>query len=202
MMYEILNKLLSIATSDPDDEVRGIVLGSLNKNFNNYLKKDSNLQSLILALNDSNNKVQTKAIAILRRLIPSNSSEIIPALQNSLYRIIRVINMKSYDNQKDIIQNLKLLKCFIETTPFLLKNQNDLIFRFLLNTLQNHKKTQFVSAEIFSTLSYLVCISKSATLKYFEQLMQITIDSLSDMAFTQKRIEAINCLSNVIRTSG
>lgn len=178
------------------------MLGSLNKNFNNYLKNKSNLQSLILALNDSSDKVQTKAIIILRRLISSNASDIVPALQNSLYRIIRVINMKSNDNEGDMIQNLKLLKCFINNAPFLLKNQRDLIFKFLLSTLQNQKTTQSVSAEIFSTLSNLVCISKSATINYFDQLMQVTLDSFEDMAFTQKRIEAIKCLSNIIRTSG
>ena len=202
MMFQILNKLLYIAISDPDEEVREIMLGSLNKNFDNYLKYKSNLQNLILALNDSNDKVQRKAIIILRRLISSNASDIAPALQNSLYRIIRVINMKSNDTEKDVVQNLKLLKCFINHAPFLLKNQRDLIFKFLLSTLQNQKTTQTVSAEIFSTLSSLVCIAKSATIKYFDQLMVVTLDSFEDMAFTQKRVEAIKCLSNIIRTSG
>ena len=37
VMYEILNKLLTIAISDPDEEVREIMLSSLNSNFNSYL---------------------------------------------------------------------------------------------------------------------------------------------------------------------
>ena len=202
MMLQIMNKLLYIAISDPDDEVREIMLGSLTGNFNSYLKGKSSLQSLILALNDSNDKVQRKAIIILRRLIGSNASEIVPALQNSLYRIIRVINVKTTDNEKEVIKNLKLLKCFINYAPFLLKNQRDLIFKFLLSTLQNQKTTQSVSAEIFITLSNLVCVAKAATIKYFDQLMQVTLGSLEDMSFTLKRIEAIKCLSNIIRTSG
>ena len=80
MMFQVLNKLLYIAVSDPDEEVREIMLGSLNKNFDIYLKYKSNLQNLILALNDSNDKVQRKAIIILRRLISSNASDIVPAL--------------------------------------------------------------------------------------------------------------------------
>jgi FKBP12-rapamycin complex-associated protein len=202
MMSQILNKLLSIAISDPDDDVREIMLGSLNKNFNSYLRHRSNLQSLILALNDSNDKVQKRAIVILRRLISSNASEIVPALQNSLYRILRVINMKSSDNEKDIIQNLKLLSCFISNAPFMLKNQRDLIFKFLLSPLQNQKTTQIVTTEIFATLSSLVCIAKSSTIRYFDQLIQVLLTSLEDMGSTKKRIEAIRCLSNVVRTSG
>ena len=202
MMSQILNKLLSIAISDPDDEVREIMLGSLSKNFNSYLRHRSNLQSLILALNDSNDRVQKRAIVILRRLISSNASDIVPALQNSLYRIIRVINMKSSDNEKDVIQNLKLLSCFISNAPFLLRSQRDLIFKFLLNSLQNQKTTQTVTTEIFATLSSLVCIAKSSTIKYFDQLIQLALASFEDMGSTRKRIEAIKCLSNVVRTSG
>lgn len=201
-MLQIMNKLLYIAISDSDDEVREIMLGSLTGNFNTYLQTKASLQSLILALNDANDKVQRKAIIILRRLIGSNASEIVPALQHTLYRIIRVINMKSVDSEKDIIRNLKLLKCFINHAPFLLTNQRDLIFKFLLGTLQNQKTTQSVSAEIFTTLSNLVCVAKTATTKYFDQIMQVTLDSLEDMAFTLKRVEAIKCLSNVVRTSG
>jgi FKBP12-rapamycin complex-associated protein len=201
-MHQILNKLLSIAVSDPDEEVREIMLGSLSRNFDAYLKNKSSLQCLILALNDSNDKVQRKAIIILKRLIFSNASDVVPALQNSLYRILRIVNMKTHDNEKDIIQNLKLLKCFLTNASFLLKNQEDLIFRFLLKSLQNQKTTQSVSAEIFSTLSCLVIVTRKATVKYFDPLMQITLDSFTDLAFTAKRVEAIRCLSNIIRSSG
>jgi serine/threonine-protein kinase mTOR len=202
MMHQILNKLLYIAISDPDSEVREIMLGSLSRNFDMYLKNNRSLQSLILALNDSNDKVQRKSILILKRLVNSNSSDVVPALQNSLYRTIRIINMKSSESDKDAIQNLKLLKCFINHAAFILKSQRDLIFKFLLNTLQNQKTTQMVSAEIFSTLSSLVLVARKPTIKYFDVLVQVSLDSLSDIAFTRKRIEAIRCLTNTIRSSG
>jgi serine/threonine-protein kinase mTOR len=80
VMYEVLNKLLTIAISDNDMEVREIMLNSLNDKFNIYLKKKSNLQRLILSLNDASDEVQQKTIIILKRLIPNNPSEIIPAL--------------------------------------------------------------------------------------------------------------------------
>lgn len=202
MMHQILNKLLYIAISDPDSNVREIMLGSLSRNFDMYLKNNRSLQSLILALNDSNDKVQRKSILILKRLVSSNSSDVVPALQNSLYRTIRIINMKSSESDKDAIQNLKLLKCFINHAAFILKNQRDLIFKFLLNTLQNQKTTQMVSAEIFSTLSCLVLAARKPTIKYFDVLVQVALDSLSDFAFTRKRVEAIRCLTNTIRSSG
>jgi hypothetical protein len=43
VMHEILNKLLTIAISDPDDEVREIMLSSLKKNFFIYLNDKANL---------------------------------------------------------------------------------------------------------------------------------------------------------------
>jgi FKBP12-rapamycin complex-associated protein len=201
-MHQILNKLLSIAVSDPDDEVREIMLGSLNRNFDAYLKSKGSLKNLILVLNDSNDKVQRKAIIILKRLIFTNASDVVPALQNSLYRILRIVNMKTHDNEKDMIHNLKLLKCFLTHASFLLKNQEDLIFKFLLKSLQNQKTTQAVSAELFSTLSCLVTVARKTSVKYLDPLMQVTLDSFSDLAFTAKRVEAIRCLSNIIRSTG
>lgn len=201
-MHQILNKLLSIAVSDPDEEVREIMLGSLNRNFDPYLKSKGSLKNLILCLNDSNDKVQRKAIIILKRLIFSNASDVVPSLQNSLYRILRIVNMKTHDNEKDMIHNLKLLKCFLLHASFLLKNQEDLIFKFLLKSLQNQKTTQAVSAELFSTLSCLVTVARRTTVKYLDPLMQVTLDSFSDLAFTNKRVEAIRCLSNIIRSTG
>lgn len=202
-MLQILNKILYVAISDPDTEVREIMLASLNNSFDIYLKSKSALPSLILALNDSSDKVQRKAVTILKRLVTSNSSYVVPALQNTLYRTIRIINMKSYDTDAaDAVQSLKLLRCFINNASFIMKNQRDLIFKFLLNTLQNQKTTQLVSAEIFATLSSLVLVARSASIKYFEILMQVALDSLNDISFSRKRVEAIKCLTNTIQSSG
>ena len=201
-MFEILNKLLNIAVSDHDPELRETMLGSLNSKFDLYLKLKPNLQNLILALSDCNDEVQRRAIIILKRLLIWNAGDVVPVLQSTLYRIIRVLSIRSSDSEKDILQNLRLLKCFIHHAPMLIHNHRDMMFKFLLGTLNNKKTTQNVSAEIFSTLSSLVSISKTATIKYFDTLMQLTMDSLQDMAFTLKRLEAIKCLSNIIRTSG
>ena len=201
-MHQILNKLLSIAVSDPDEEVREIMLGSLSRNFDSYLKNKSSMQCLILALNDSNDKVQRKAIILLKRLIFTNASDVVPALQNSLYRILRIVNMKTYDNEKDVIQNLKLLKCFLNNAAFLLKNQEDLIFRFLLSSLQHEKTIPTISSELFSTLSCLVIVARKVTMKYFDPLMQVTLSSFTDLTFTAKRVEAIKCLTSIIRSTG
>ena len=43
-MYEILDKLLTIAISDQEEEVREMMLNSLNQNFDNYLNNKTNLQ--------------------------------------------------------------------------------------------------------------------------------------------------------------
>lgn len=202
MMFQILNRLLYIAISDSDPELRQTMLGSLNKKFDNYLKIKPNLQSLILSLSDSSEEVQKRAIIILRRLIFSSASDIVPALQNLLYRIIRVINLKSFEKEKEVLHNLSLLKCFIHHAPFLLRNQTDMIFKFLLETLDNGMSTQKVSAEVFSTLSSLVTISKTTTIKYFDGLMKVTLESFKDMAFNLKRIEAIKCFCQALHTSG
>lgn len=199
---DILNKLLTIAISDPDMEVRKIMLNSLNHNFNVYLKKRSNLQKLILSLNDSSEEVQEKTVIILKRLIPSNPTEIIPALKKVLYKLIKVINLKAVNNHKGIRKNLKILRCYIEHAPFLLKNHKDLLFRFLLDIIKNRDSTPEITAEIFSTLNSLISISSKETVIYFDEMFSLLLESAQDLAFMNKRLRAVQCLSNVVHTSG
>lgn len=178
------------------------MLNSLNHNFNIYLKKRSNLQRLILSLNDSSDEVQQKTIIILKRLIPNNPSEIIPALQKVLYKLIRVINLKQIHNDKTTIRNLKLLRCYSKHAPFLIKNHKNLIFEFLINLIRNQDTTPVITAEIFCTLNYLITISREVTVTHFHELFHLLVESLQDMAFVRKRIEAAMCLINVIKTTG
>ena len=139
---DIFNKLLTIAISDPDKEVREIMLQSLNQNFHLFLKKTSNLKKLILSLSDTNINVQQKTIIILKSLIPSNSSLIIPAFQKVLFQLIKAINLKSANHLKGIFKHLKLLRCFIENVSFLMKNNLDLIFGFLLKSSETRTLPQ------------------------------------------------------------
>ena len=43
-MIVILDKFMSVAISDPDDEIRVTMLASLNSNFDYYLNSTSNLK--------------------------------------------------------------------------------------------------------------------------------------------------------------
>ena len=65
LMYEIMEKFMSVAISDPDVEIRQTMLSSLNQNFDFYLNSASNLRKLFLCVNDTNEKVQELALIIL-----------------------------------------------------------------------------------------------------------------------------------------
>lgn len=88
-------------------------------------------------MNDSSVDVQQKTIILLRRLIPYNPSEIIPALEKTLFKLIRVINLKKSYNYKTTIYNLELLKCFTKNASFLIKSHKKLIFEFLINLVRS-----------------------------------------------------------------
>ena len=56
-MYEILEKFMSVALSDPEKEIRQTMLHSLNENFDIYLNSPDYLRKLFLCVNDTYNKV-------------------------------------------------------------------------------------------------------------------------------------------------
>ena len=72
LMYEILEKFMSVAISDSDDEIRQTMLSSLNENFDVYLNIPGNLRKLFLCVNDNNDRVQELAIIILCKNINLN----------------------------------------------------------------------------------------------------------------------------------
>jgi hypothetical protein len=59
-----------------------------------------------------------------------------------------------------------------------------------------------ITAEIFSTLNGLITISREVNLELFHDLFHLLVESLQDMAFVRKRIEAAKCLISLIRTTG
>lgn len=68
VMYEILDKFMNVAISDPEQEIRQTMLSSLNENFDAYLNSPSNLRKLFLCMNDPIPEVQEIALTILCRL--------------------------------------------------------------------------------------------------------------------------------------
>lgn len=69
LMYEIIEKFLSVAISDNDVDIRQTMLKSLNENFDFYLNSPNNLRKLFLCVNDTNEKVQEYALIILSKLL-------------------------------------------------------------------------------------------------------------------------------------
>lgn len=87
-MYEIVEKFLNVAISDPENEIRQQMLSSLNENFDSYLISPNFLRKLFLCVNDTNTKVQELALIILCRLSRFNPSDIIPFMKKELFQYL------------------------------------------------------------------------------------------------------------------
>lgn len=84
-MYEILEKFLNVAISDPENEIRQEMLSSLNENFDYYINSPNYLRKIFLCVNDTNPKVQELALIILCRLARFNPSDIVPFMKKTLF---------------------------------------------------------------------------------------------------------------------
>ena len=61
-MFDILDKFMSVAISDPEDDIRETMLDSLNQKLDEYLNSPNNIRKLFLCINDRNAKVQEYAL--------------------------------------------------------------------------------------------------------------------------------------------
>jgi FKBP12-rapamycin complex-associated protein len=88
IMLEILDKFLSVAVSDSDNEIRCTMLSSLHSSFDVYLNSSVYLKKLFICVNTKNHKIQELALEILFRLSRYNASYIIPFLKKKLYQCL------------------------------------------------------------------------------------------------------------------
>ena len=116
LMYDILEKFLSVTISDPNDEIRQTMLTSLNYNFDEYLKSPNNLKKLFFCVNDNNPDVKELSLIILCRLSRENPSDVIPFLKKKIYQYLYQLNVSSSFIHKEIrrVQIIKLLTTVIE----------------------------------------------------------------------------------------
>ena len=88
MVNKLLHKFFETATTDNDYRIRCTMLKYLNSQFDPFISKYENLLMLFNCMQDQNFEIKDKTIRILGRLVPYNSSQILPYLRHLIVSLI------------------------------------------------------------------------------------------------------------------
>ncbi|EGR30890.1 phosphatidylinositol 3- and 4-kinase family protein, putative [Ichthyophthirius multifiliis] len=202
IMYEILEKFMSVAISDPEDEIRQTMLSSLNENFDQYLNEPNYLKKLFLCVNDSNINVQQLALTILCRLSKHNPSDIVPFLKKTLFEFLSQLAFDEMQNEKQMINLLSSLTCLIKNGPDIVKSHSESIAHILLNFLNDPNMTNNMIPELLKAFSQLGNLGEQNMLLYIDEVVPIILQAMQDKSSTSKREAAVKSFVDIIKCTG
>ena len=202
LMYEILEKFMSVAISDPEVEIRQTMLSSLNENFDFYLNSPNNLRKLFLCVNDTNEKVQELALVILTRLSKENPSDIIPFLKKTLYQYLLNLSYDFQQKENEKIELINLLGCLIKNGRDLILPHADNIAQIMLQHLKSPSTSSHIIPHLLDAFSQLCIHAENKIIYYLDEIIPILLNAMQDKAISKKRENATRTLIEVIKSTG
>lgn len=95
LVSDVLDKLLAVAVSDPEANIRRTTLLSLDPCFDRHLAQSDKIRALWVAMNDESFASREVAMAVLGRLAAINPAYIMPSLRKTLIQLLTEIEHTS-----------------------------------------------------------------------------------------------------------
>eukprot|EP01116_Phalansterium_solitarium_P018594 TRINITY_DN4988_c0_g1_i2.p1 TRINITY_DN4988_c0_g1~~TRINITY_DN4988_c0_g1_i2.p1 ORF type:complete len:2361 (-),score=824.80 TRINITY_DN4988_c0_g1_i2:390-7472(-) len=197
IVNDILEKLLALAISDPDPQIRHSILVALDYRFNRHLSQAACLRSLFLALNDSLFKIRELALSHIGRLAERNPAYVLPSLRTILIHLLTEIDLSGDNTTKE--ESATLLGHVITAAPSLITPYVEKVMKSLLPKLQDPDPR--IASCVLATCGKLGRVCGRDMQPYLKQLMPVIIDALQDQSSASKREVAIRTLGQLAESA-
>ncbi|KAH8170261.1 FAT domain-containing protein [Sarocladium implicatum] len=195
---DVIEKLLTVGVSDPEANIRQVVLAALDERFDRHLAKAENIRILFFALNDENFAIREVSISIIGRLARYNPAYVIPSLRKTLIQMLTELEFSDVARNKE--ESAKLLSLLVQNAQTLIKPYVEPMISVLLPKARD--STASVAATILKAIGELATVGGEDMLPYKDRLMPIIIDALQDQSSTSKREAALHALGQLASNSG
>ena len=195
---DVIEKLLTVGVSDPEPNIRRVVLAALDERFDRHLAKAENIRVLFFALNDEVFPIREVAISIIGRLAQFNPAYIIPSLRKTLIQMLTELEFSDVARNKE--ESAKLLSLLVQNAQVLIKPYVDPMISVLLPKARDPSPS--VAATILKAIGELATVGGEDMLPYKDRLMPIIIDALQDQGSNAKREAALHSLGQLASNSG
>lgn len=133
-MVRIVNKLLHkfflTATTDNDYRIRCTMLKYLNSQFDPFISKYEILLMLFNCMQDQDFDIKERTVRILGRLVPYNSSQILPYLRQLIFSLLNQLEYSQDIKERE--EAAKLIRTFVRSNKDLSKSYSNSILKCLI----------------------------------------------------------------------
>lgn len=199
---EVIGKLLVVAVTDPDYEVRYWVLKSLCDIFDTHLAQIENLSFLFMAMNDEHLDIRELAICTVGRLSTVNPAYIMPGLRKTLIQFLTELEHSGMSRNKE--QAARMLDNLILHAPKLVKPYMETILNVLVPKLKESDSNPGVVISVLKAVGHLADVhgDNSGLKKCLPELLSILLELLSDASATEKRSVGLWTFGQLISATG
>ncbi|XP_045537112.1 serine/threonine-protein kinase Tor [Papilio machaon] len=200
---ESLGKLLAVGRSDFDQEVRFKVLEVFtNPIFDKYLANEEHLNSLFVAINDSNSEVSELALCIVSRLSNINPSYTTPTLREYFVQVL--IELQHSESTRNKEQSLRMVNNIISHAPRITRQLVDTILKVLVPKLREETGNSAMILTILKAIGDLAEINGggNSLTQWLPEVISIQLEILADPNQIEKRSVALWSFGQVISAIG
>ncbi|GBP30110.1 hypothetical protein EVAR_94953_1 [Eumeta japonica] len=202
MLTEVVSKLLVVAVTDPDHEVRYWVLQSFNETFDSHLAQIENLSFLFIAMNDEHLPIRELAMCTIGRLSIVNPAYVMPGLRKTLIQFLTELEHSGMSRNKE--HAARMLDNLILNAPRLVRPYMETILNILVPKLKEADLNPGVVMSVLKAIGDLADVNgdSSGLKKWLPELLTILLELLSDASATEKRSVALWTFGQLVSATG
>uniref|UniRef100_A0A224XHF0 Serine/threonine-protein kinase TOR n=1 Tax=Panstrongylus lignarius TaxID=156445 RepID=A0A224XHF0_9HEMI len=196
----VLSKLLVVAITDVDEEVRYWVLASLDNSFDHHLGQAENLSALFVAMNDEVFAIRELAVCIIGRLSCVNPAYAMPSLRKALIQLVTELEHSGMSRNKE--QSARMLDHVVQNAPQLIHPYIQPILRVLVPKLKEHEPNPAVVINILTVIGHLAEVSGIEMKGWREGLCSTLLELMGDISSPEKRGVSLWALGQIVGATG
>lgn len=189
----VLGKLLVLAITDPNSNIRLSILQSFDYHFSSQLAQPDNLRLLFCSVNDEVYTIRLEAIRVIGALTEFNPIYVVPEMQKIFLSFLTELKYSATNRKKENM--LTLIHAVIDSHP-------DTLVPFIKDCLDSliqrlEDNSSAVATIAMKTIGALAEAVGPDITNYVHQLMPIIISTLHNQLNSIKRATAIKTLIQI-----
>ena len=197
-LLNIIERLLNVALTDSSHLVRHTLFKSIQIGFFPFLALENNLSKLMIAVNDESILVRRACLKVLGKLVPYNSSFILPYLTQLLGQYMNEVYLST--RAKEQTNAAILLRTLIKHSRQLISHNLSWVIDIYLKLLRSSTHAPLIS-QILLGISACAEACRHGIIPYFDDIFPQLIENMKDSAF-RRRKAALQAALNIVSCTG
>ncbi|XP_068151798.1 serine/threonine-protein kinase mTor-like isoform X2 [Drosophila tropicalis] len=198
----VIERLLMVAITDMDCNVRIRILRSLDETFDAKLAQPESLNSLFITLHDEIFEIRELAMVTIGRLSSMNPAYVMPKLRTTMIELLTDLKYSGMSRNKE--QSARMLDHLVISTPRLISSYMNPILKALVPKLHEPESNQGVILNVLRTIGDLAEVNGGCNEMelWADELLSILLEMLGDAGSPDKRGVALWTLGQLISATG